>query len=653
MMIAGPALVDYAMPGPALRQERARRQPRPRHQRGHRRRGRHRGRGLRHGPPVPVVPAHLGRRAAAPRQAAPTTPIAATTSSSRSCPGTRATSTRCARSSSASSTARPTAPRRSSRSGGSGASRSSRGLARLDGWPVVLFAEDPYIYGGAWTAASSQKVTRAIDLASTFHLPLVHLVDCPGFLIGLQSEQEATIRHGSHALAALGECTSPYCSVVIRKAFGVAGAANNKAGSFHYRYAWPSGDWGSLPIEGGIEVAYKAELAEAPDRDAHLAAIKDRLEQGALAVPHRRGVRHRGDHRPARHPPAAVPVGRARGAGPARQPPGGAVPPVIDSTKGPPHAEVSGSSTSARTSAGAYCARLLASCGADVTLVEPPEGDPLRHQPPLPHAARPHRAGEHPARAPQRLQARHRRRPVHGGRAARCSTSCWPAPTWCSAPATATPSGRWPSSRTIRTRWPDCVHVVTSPFGLTGPYASYKGGELISWACGGFLQITGDPDRPPVQGGGPWADYATGATAAIGALAAVRSGDRSARRRRHDGGDGRLPPVEPRALHPPGRGEEAGQQHARRVVPPDGTGAVQGRLGGHRHRPAPPSGRACASPSTSRSCSSTSASRTTPSASTTPTPSTPSCSRGWPRSRPTPSSSSCRSTGCRRPRCST
>ena len=67
------------------------------------------------------------------------------------------------------------------------------------------------------------------------------------------------------------------------------------------------------------------------------------------------------------------------------------------------------------------------------------------------------------------------------------------------------------------------MHVVTSPFGLTGPYASYKGGELVNWAMSGFLQITGDPDRPPVQGGGPWADYATGATAAVGALAAVRS----------------------------------------------------------------------------------------------------------------------------------
>ena len=68
------------------------------------------------------------------------------------------------------------------------------GLARLDGWPVALFAEDPYIYGGAWTADAARKVTRFIDLASTFHLPLVHLEDCPGFLIGKQSEEEGTIR---------------------------------------------------------------------------------------------------------------------------------------------------------------------------------------------------------------------------------------------------------------------------------------------------------------------------------------------------------------------------------------------------------------------------------------------------------------------------
>ncbi len=59
----------------------------------------------------------------------------------------------------------------------------------------------------------------------------------------------------------------------------MAGAANHKPGSHHIRVAWPSGDWGSLPIEGGIEVAYKAELAEAEDYDIHLDRIKQRLNR--------------------------------------------------------------------------------------------------------------------------------------------------------------------------------------------------------------------------------------------------------------------------------------------------------------------------------------------------------------------------------------
>ncbi|MEM1231430.1 MAG: carboxyl transferase domain-containing protein [Pseudomonadota bacterium] len=153
------------------------------------------------------------------------------------------------------------------------------GLARLDGIPVALFAENPMVYGGAWTADSCRKLIRLMDLASTFHLPLVHLEDCPGFLIGKQSEENATIRYGAQALAALGQSTVPFCCVVLRKAFGVAGAANNKPGAFSQRLAWPSADWGSLPIEGGIEVAYKAELAAAADPDAALAEIKARLNR--------------------------------------------------------------------------------------------------------------------------------------------------------------------------------------------------------------------------------------------------------------------------------------------------------------------------------------------------------------------------------------
>jgi acetyl-CoA carboxylase carboxyltransferase component len=153
------------------------------------------------------------------------------------------------------------------------------GLARLHGWPVAILASDPYVYGGAWTAESSLKVVRFIDLAETFHLPVVHLVDVPGFRIGLEAEQAATIRHGARALTAIYQARGPWCTIVIRKAFGVAGAAMSNASRLPFRYAWPSGDWGSLPLEGGIEAAYKRELESSADPVALRAAIEERLNR--------------------------------------------------------------------------------------------------------------------------------------------------------------------------------------------------------------------------------------------------------------------------------------------------------------------------------------------------------------------------------------
>ena len=159
------------------------------------------------------------------------------------------------------------------------------GFARLDGVPVAIYAENPKIYGGGWTADSCKKLTRLIDLASLFNLPIVHLEDCPGFVIGKQSEHDATVRAGSTVLVALQRARVPYCTVVIRKAFGIAGASNRKPGSSSMRMAWPSGDWGSLPLEGGLEVAYKAELAEADDPDGLREQIAERLNR--YRSPHR------------------------------------------------------------------------------------------------------------------------------------------------------------------------------------------------------------------------------------------------------------------------------------------------------------------------------------------------------------------------------
>lgn len=153
------------------------------------------------------------------------------------------------------------------------------GLARIDGKPVAVMASDPYFYGGAWTADSCEKAIRFIDLAQTFHLPVAYLLDCPGFLIGLEAEKAATIRWGVRALAAMNQTTVPWCTMIVRNAFGVAGAVHKPAGRFGFRYAWVSGRWGSLPLEGGIEAAYRAELDAAGDRAAKMAEIEERLNK--------------------------------------------------------------------------------------------------------------------------------------------------------------------------------------------------------------------------------------------------------------------------------------------------------------------------------------------------------------------------------------
>ncbi|HEV8680160.1 MAG TPA: carboxyl transferase domain-containing protein, partial [Stellaceae bacterium] len=153
------------------------------------------------------------------------------------------------------------------------------GFARLDGLPVAVMASDPFFYAGAWTADACDKIIRFVDLAETFHLPILYLCDCPGFHIGLDAEKAATIRKGVRAMAAVNQSSVPWCTFLVRNVFGVAGAVNQPSGRFSIRYAWLSARWGSLPLEGGIEAAYRAEIEAAPDAAAKRAEIEDRLEK--------------------------------------------------------------------------------------------------------------------------------------------------------------------------------------------------------------------------------------------------------------------------------------------------------------------------------------------------------------------------------------
>ena len=119
---------------------------------------------------------------------------------------------------------------------------------------------------------------RFVELAERFRLPVVHLVDNPGFMIGLEAERTGTIRYGVEAMNAVYKARIPWASVIIRRAYGIAGSAMSNGERFQYRFAWPSGDWGSLPIAGGLEAAYKSEIAASADPAAKLAEIKARLD---------------------------------------------------------------------------------------------------------------------------------------------------------------------------------------------------------------------------------------------------------------------------------------------------------------------------------------------------------------------------------------
>jgi acetyl-CoA carboxylase carboxyltransferase component len=149
------------------------------------------------------------------------------------------------------------------------------GLARILGQPVGVLASDPHYYAGALTAEGAQKLRRFVDLCDTFHLPIASFVDEPGFMIGPDAERAATIRHGMAAICAVVQSSVPWISVVVRKLYGVAGAAHFGPGAL--RLAWPSAESGALPIEGGVAVAYRREIAAAPDPEAFRRELEERI----------------------------------------------------------------------------------------------------------------------------------------------------------------------------------------------------------------------------------------------------------------------------------------------------------------------------------------------------------------------------------------
>jgi acetyl-CoA carboxylase carboxyltransferase component len=161
------------------------------------------------------------------------------------------------------------------------------GLARLNGHSVGVIANDCMFYAGAMTAEAAQKIRRFVDMCNTFNLPVISLVDEPGFMIGSASEKAGTIRYGTAAIAAVMQSRVPWASVIVHKVFGVAGAAHFAPDGFVL--SWPSAATGALPVEGGVAVAFARQIAEADDPDALRKQLEEKLAASQSPFPRAEG----------------------------------------------------------------------------------------------------------------------------------------------------------------------------------------------------------------------------------------------------------------------------------------------------------------------------------------------------------------------------
>ena len=146
-------------------------------------------------------------------------------------------------------------------------------LARIEGRAIGIIANNPQHLGGAIDADAADKAARFLQLCNAHGLPLLSLVDTPGFMVGPDIEAQAQVRHVSRMIIAAAHLRVPFFSVVLRKGYGL-GAMAMAAGSFHaplFTVAWPTGEFGAMGLEGAVRLGYRKELEaqpEGPQREA-------------------------------------------------------------------------------------------------------------------------------------------------------------------------------------------------------------------------------------------------------------------------------------------------------------------------------------------------------------------------------------------------
>ncbi|HVM00911.1 MAG TPA: acyl-CoA carboxylase subunit beta [Egibacteraceae bacterium] len=147
------------------------------------------------------------------------------------------------------------------------------GFARVEGRPVGVVANQPMVLAGCLDILASEKAGRFVRLCDAFGLPLVTLVDTPGFLPGTGQEAGGIIRKGAKLLYAYAEATVPRVTVVLRKAFGGAYIVmNSKSLGADAAFCWPGAELAVMGAEGAVDVIYRRELAADPARREELVA---------------------------------------------------------------------------------------------------------------------------------------------------------------------------------------------------------------------------------------------------------------------------------------------------------------------------------------------------------------------------------------------
>ena len=149
-------------------------------------------------------------------------------------------------------------------------------LARIDGKPVGIIANNTMVMAGAITAAASDKAARFLQLCNAFGLPVVSLVDCPGYMVGPAAEAEALVRRGSRMLVAGAALTVPLVAVILRRGYGL-GAQAMCGGSLHeplLTLAWPGAHLGPMGLEGAVRLGLRKELEAIADDDEREQAVR-------------------------------------------------------------------------------------------------------------------------------------------------------------------------------------------------------------------------------------------------------------------------------------------------------------------------------------------------------------------------------------------